>query len=370
MALLELYRSFADLWSHFDSAEAFGFGRDYPLPSLQPFDAETCHQHAVAFRSLIGAVEELELDTLDEEIDRTVLLSALRTRVERLDVEHPERWNPALWVNRLLQATVARPGDPTTLAALPDWVARAMETIRKPSLFSLQAALGQLDEVRTQLREGDWAVDPDAQSRALAAVEELDRFLRHEVEPDPEPTAGALGADKVEWRLHHEHLIEVSSGEALRRLSRRVQVLTERAPAPERPGPPAVEPDPTTFEVRSRLVAPAWGEAWMLFVAGMSAGPAVAEAMLAQARKGGLDYAVQMGQVGPVEGIARIGGETTAFDDLVVFPMAAAATTLLIAEWEQVRSRWTGDDASFVEAVTRHAVLHPALAAWRLDLAS
>lgn len=106
----------------------------------------------------------------------------------------------------------------------------------------------------------------------------------------------------------------------------------------------------------------------MLFVAGMSGGNA-ADAVLAQARKGGLDYAIQMGQVGPVEGISRLGGESAPFDDLVVFPMAAAATTLLIAEWEAVRSRWAGDDASFVAAVTGHAVLHPALAAWRLDLA-
>lgn len=368
MALLELYRSFADLWSHFDSAEAFGFGRGYSLPSLQPFDEETCHQHAVAFRSLVGAVEELELETLDEEIDRTVLLSALRTRVERLDVERPERWNPALWVNRLFQAAVARPGDPSTLAALPDWVARASATIQKPSLFSLQVALGQLDDVRSRLREGSWSADPDVQSRALAAVEAFDRFLRHEVEPDPEPTAGSLGADKVEWRLHHEHLLEVSSSEALRRLSRRVAVLTERAPPPPRSGPEAVEPDQAAFEIRTRLVAPAWGEAWMLFVAGMSGGNA-ADAVLAQARKGGLDYAIQMGQVGPVEGISRLGGESAPFDDLVVFPMAAAATTLLIAEWEAVRSRWAGDDASFVAAVTGHAVLHPALAAWRLDLA-
>ncbi len=369
MTLLELYRSFADLWNHFDSAEAFGFGRGYPLPSLQAFDEETCHQHAAAFRSLIGAVEDLELETLDEEIDRTVLLTALRTRVERLDVERPERWNPALWVNRLLQATVTRPGDPATLAALPDWVASAMDTIRKPSLFSLQVALGQLDEVRDRLRGEEWSADPDARSRALAAIEELDRFLRHHVEPDPEPTAGALGADKVEWRLHHEHLLEVSSGEALRRLSGRVAALAERSEPVEGRPPAVIEPDPVAFEIRSRLVAPSWGEAWILFIAGLAGGRSASDALLAQARKGGLDYAVQMGQLGPVEGIARLGGDSTAFDDLVVFPLAAAATTLLIAEWEAVRSRWTGTDASFIEAVAGHAVLHPILAAWRLDLA-
>ncbi|MHB1327518.1 MAG: hypothetical protein ACYC2K_04885 [Gemmatimonadales bacterium] len=368
MALLELYRSFADLWNHFDSAEAFGFGRGYPLPSLQGFDEETCHQHAVAFRSLIGAVEDLELETLDEEIDRTVLLSALRTRVERLDVERPESWNPALWVNRLLQATVARPGSQATLAALPEWVASAMATLTKPSLFSLQVALGQLSEVRDLLRGDEWSADPDARSRALTAVEEMDRFLRHEIEPDPEPNAGALGADKVEWRLHHEHMLEVSSSEALRRLSRRVTQLAERSESVRAEPLAPIEPDPDAFEIRSRLIAPSWGEAWTLFVASLAVGGGASDALLTQARKGGLDYAIQMGQLGPIEGIARLGGDTTAYDDLVVFPLAAAATTLLVAEWEAVRARWTGNDASFIEAVTAHAVLHPILAAWRLDL--
>ena len=134
MSLADLTQSFFDLWHHFDGVEASRYDSEGPPPALAAFDAETTRQHGAAFRALAAAVEDLDLDRIEDEIDRTVLLDAIRVRLRRVDHERPERWNPLLWSNRLRTVLVARAGDADTLAMVPDWVERAVGTIAEPPL--------------------------------------------------------------------------------------------------------------------------------------------------------------------------------------------------------------------------------------------
>src|SRR4030095_6950700 len=93
-----------------------------------------------AVRSVAGAVEELEVEDLQEEVDRTALLGELRSTVLRLEHERPHERNPLYWVNHLFQgvyAVLARSPDDSgprapaaleRLRAVPGFLNAARET--------------------------------------------------------------------------------------------------------------------------------------------------------------------------------------------------------------------------------------------------
>jgi hypothetical protein len=390
----ELFRSFADTWRDLDSVEAFDHGLNDTRPILQSFERDRLRRHAAAFRSLAGAIEALDLESLDDEIDRAILLAAVRTRLHRLDHDHAERTDPVLWTSRLARVIESGPGSDESLAAIPDWVEAARLSLSKAPIFHLQVALDLVAETRQRLAgESWWMADKERLSAANAALDRLERFLRHEIEPDPRPTAGSLGEAEVEWRLHHAFLLELSAGEATRRLTRLAEeaaAAADRVSPPEADHPPvwAVHPGAAAAigthrsEIRRSLVPPAWGRGWLTFAAGLpSAGPEsvrAAAALLAdrQARIAGLDLALQLGLVAPGDAVAMLNQVEAgapwlpaAIEGLFVAPLTEAAAALLAAEWRVVRGRWTGADASFLAAVAEQGILHPTLFAWRLGLA-
>ena len=80
-AVDDLCRSYLDLKYHFDPAAASAAGLVTHDARLGSFDGESVREHVAALRSLTGAVEELEPDELQEEIDRTALLGEMRTTI-------------------------------------------------------------------------------------------------------------------------------------------------------------------------------------------------------------------------------------------------------------------------------------------------
>jgi len=388
MALLELFQSFADLWTHFDSVEAAAHGPGYPPPTLDSFDPESGRQHAAAFRSLAIAIEDLEPDSLDEEIDRTLLLNAVRVRLRRLEKERQERVNPAIWTDRLVAALEARPGEADLLARIPAWVASARDTIVKPPLVHLEVALAHLAEARGQLQsESWWQSDKEALSRANAALEVLEGFFRHEVEPDPAADAGALGRDAIDWRIQNEHLSIHSTAEVTRRVAARVGLLDQRAGGADVAIDGLVDAYADRMrgvpfgdggsEIRRRLVPPAWAKAWASFVLSNRDDEetvAVAVAYAAgQARLGALDLGLQLGSLAPTEAVnemIRLGVTEPAslgtIGDLLVWPLAETGITLLGEEWEALRDRWPGGAVDLIDSVVAQGLFHPTLAAWRL----
>ena len=385
MSLADLTQSFFDLWHHFDGVEASRYDSEGPPPALAAFDAETTRQHGAAFRALAAAVEDLDLDRIEDEIDRTVLLDAIRVRLRRVDHERPERWNPLLWSNRLRTVLVARAGDADTLAMVPDWVERAVGTIAEPPLLHLELAREDLVAAKAALREESTGVEVDLLVVAEQAVDRFDDFLGREVAPDVRPTAGALGDDAALWRLHHDARLEMSPAEAERRLQRRQAELAaalEGAALPivaaetELPDAVAIagrHPSP----IRRRMLAPEAIRGWRIFAREALAGgnpPARLAALGASfvvTTLGSLDLAIQTGRTPAAAGIAdtaaRLPGRAEALRELLVHPLEAFAAATYAAEWAQL-FRATGDSpAAFAQRVGATGLLHPTLASWSFD---
>src|SRR3954469_14896815 len=139
----ELCRSYLDLKYHFDPAAASSAGLVAQDGRLGRFDPETVREHLSALRSVAGAVEELEVEELQDEIDRTALLGELRSTIFRLEHERPHERNPIFWVNHVFQglyAVLSRRED-----AAGGRAPAAVERLRAVPAF-LQSARDTLDE--------------------------------------------------------------------------------------------------------------------------------------------------------------------------------------------------------------------------------
>jgi len=111
--------SYLDLLWHFDPAAASAAGFVSTDGRLGQFDAEAMRTHLAAFRATTAAIEELEIEELADEIDRTALLEDVRATIARLDEDRPHIRDPGFWLTHLVDALAAlmvRPADD----AVPD----------------------------------------------------------------------------------------------------------------------------------------------------------------------------------------------------------------------------------------------------------
>ncbi len=381
MPLAELAESFLDLWHHFDGVEASRYDREGPPPRLVAFDEDTTRQHGAAFRALSAAVEDLDLDRIDEEIDRTILLDLIRVRIRRIEREQPERWNPLLWSNRLRTVLASRPADADTVALIPDWVERALATLAAPPVLHRELACEDVRAAKASLSEDAAGVEVDLLVAASQALERFDYVLRHATEPDTGLTAGALGEDAVQWRIHHDVRLELSPREAARRLEKRqIELATALEGAPP-PGEPAIDvPDAVSVAIRQassirrRLVAPDTVRGWQIFsreaLAPGDSGArlaALGESFVATTL-GSLDLAIQTGRTPATRGIAdtaaRLPGRIDALRDVLTWPLEAFAAAAFAAQWLELFRATGGSPAAFGTRVGASGLLHPTLASW------
>jgi hypothetical protein len=222
----DLCRSFLDLWFHFDPAAATRAGVPGHDDRLGSFDPDSVRLHVAALRSIAGAVEDLDIEDTDDEVDRTALLDHLRVLLFRFDHEHPWRRNPALWVRHACEALdgllVREVPDEGTAAALlariralPRFFAEARATLQRPPLLLVEVAGAELDGLATLLLAArarfsavwealeDHGVKPVIE--ANEAIARLREALRSEIAADPAPGGAAIGEEEVDRRLHHEH---------------------------------------------------------------------------------------------------------------------------------------------------------------------
>jgi uncharacterized protein (DUF885 family) len=234
----ELCRSYLDLKYHFDPAAASSAGLVAHDGRLGDFTPDAVRAHIAALRSVAGAVEELDVAELQEEVDRTALLGELRGTVYRLEHEHPHQRNPVFWVNHLFQglyAVLARsdgavggraPAALERLRAVPGFLDAARATLAEPPSVFVDSALAMLGgggELVVQLAATLGAEAPDLaddlRAAAGAALEGLKRFgtaLRDEIEPNADPHAFAIGEEQFARRLHFEHAVEAGAPELWR----------------------------------------------------------------------------------------------------------------------------------------------------------
>ena len=234
----DLCRSYLDLKYHFDPAAASAAGLVSHDGRLGRFDGDTVREHLSALRAVAGAVEELQSDDLQAEIDRTALLGEIRSAAFRLEHERPHVRNPAYWLSHAFQGLytiLSRRDGPLSerapaalerLRAIPALLDAARDTLDGPPSVFVDTALGMLGgggELVVQLAAVVQPEEPEVraslQEAAGKALEALKRFgtaLRDEVEPAADPHAFAVGEDQFSRRLHHEHALSAGAPELWR----------------------------------------------------------------------------------------------------------------------------------------------------------
>jgi uncharacterized protein (DUF885 family) len=225
----DLCQSYLDLKYHFDPAAASQAGLVSHDGRLGSFDVDAVRAHVAALRSVAGAVEELDVEDLQQEVDRTALLGELRSTIFRFEHERPHERSPIYWVNHLFQglyAVLARTPDgagaraPAALErirAIPAFLDAARETLDEPPSVFVDSALAMLGgggELVVQLVASMAAETPgladELRAAGALALESLKRFgtaLRDEIEPAADPHAFAIGEEQFARRLHFEHAV-------------------------------------------------------------------------------------------------------------------------------------------------------------------
>ncbi len=234
----DLYRSYLDLRWHFDPAAASGVGVTTHDGRLADFSAERIREHLAAFKSMAGAVEALEVEDPDEEIDRTAFLDEVRITVARFEHERPHIHDPSFWLGHLygaFQSLLRRRGAPPAeraqgllgrLRATPAFLQVARDTLKDPPQILLDTATalaaagpGLLTTVATVAREAaPESGEPIAAALAEAesALARFDQALRSELRAHHDDLSFAIGEDQFNRRLHHEHALMASAPEIYR----------------------------------------------------------------------------------------------------------------------------------------------------------
>ncbi len=251
-----LCESYGDLLRHLDPAAVSAAGSVSGDGRLGQFDGEALRQHVAAFRATAAAIEELQLDDLADEIDRTALLDDVRATIARLEEDRSPVRNPGFWIDHLAQVLASlllrgeEPGGPgprakaaaERIAAIPGFLESARATLFRPPLVLVDGALAMLGPAGELLVEAAARFGPDAPggpdalnpsvALALQAMTGFGHWLRSEVEPEPGLGAAVLGEARYERRIHHRYAVRDGPTE-LWRYALRLLDETEAALAAE-----------------------------------------------------------------------------------------------------------------------------------------
>jgi uncharacterized protein (DUF885 family) len=237
-ATADLYRSYLDLRWHFDPASATAAGVRGHDERLGDFSPPQMRQHLVAFKAIAAAVEQLEVDDPQEEIDRTAFLDEVRVKIARFERERPHVHDPGYWLSHLYRAfhsllrqRHAVPAERARgllgrLKATPAFLTAARETVQEPPRIFLDTATALaeagprlLGDAAQAAREADpelaGAVD-DALSEAETALARFGLALRGEFRAHHDDLSFAIGEDQFNRRLHHEHALRAGAPELYR----------------------------------------------------------------------------------------------------------------------------------------------------------
>jgi len=237
-ATADLYRSYLDLRWHFDPAQGSAAGRTDNDTRLGDFSAGRMREHLAAYKAMAFAVEQVEVEDPQEEIDRTAFLDEVRVTIARFERERPHVHDPGFWLSHLyfaLHALLRRRGGGAgaqahgllgRLRGVPEFLRSARETIKDPPRVFLETAaqLAQgggrllLDSARV-IREADptlaQAAD-DALAEAEAALQRFTLALGGEFSAHHDDLSFAIGEEQFNYRLHHEHALQAAAPELYR----------------------------------------------------------------------------------------------------------------------------------------------------------
>jgi uncharacterized protein (DUF885 family) len=236
MSFRAIERSFFDLRWHLDPVSATQAGVSGYDDRYGRFSPAALAPHLAALRALAAALEEVSVDGLDEEIDRTALLNEIRVTVRRFEKLRPQATNPEFWLSHLLGGLhhLLLSGDRTAeqkaiaamgrLEDIPAFIADARATITAPVAVFVETALRMSEGGRLLLREvastlsagapvqaGRLQAAADRATAALAEFEhDLDRWL------DTGGDHFAIGEEAFNFLLHYQHALRDTAPELWR----------------------------------------------------------------------------------------------------------------------------------------------------------
>jgi hypothetical protein len=234
----KIYQSYFDLRWHFDPAAATEAGVVAQNGRLGEFDSDSMRAHLAAFRSLSLAVEGLEFDDIQEEIDRTALLNEIRCTLFQFEHEQPHVRNPVFWLNHLFRALygLLDRQDATReslagqalarLRATPAFLRSAANTLRDPAPILRDTADAMIDGGELLLglvarfcRDQEGVSNEEADLAAADAEAALTRFglaLKTELAASNDISGFAVGEEQFNRRLHFQHALQSSAPELWR----------------------------------------------------------------------------------------------------------------------------------------------------------
>jgi hypothetical protein len=232
--LSRLVESYLDLKWQMDPVEATGAGLPEYDHRLGDYDAESIREYLAALRSIGGALEACQVDTLDDEIDRTALLNDSRVVAHRFENECPHERDPAFWATHaleglyLLLALRDRSHEHRAVAAaqrireLPRFLETAIETLSDcPDVFVdiavevSDAGAKLVQQVARELAPDDDADFPNDCEKAERALKAFANRLQAD-SFDSEPSDFAIGEDAFNFRLQYEHAFQGTASELWR----------------------------------------------------------------------------------------------------------------------------------------------------------
>ncbi len=369
-------------------------------------------EHTAAFRSIAGAIEDVELDELDDEIDRTALLADVRATIARLEQERPHVRDPGFWVAHVHDAVGSLLGRAPTeqvasdalarITALPSFLDGARATIRRPPVLLVDAALTRLGPTGELLVRAASELGPAAPGGAhamnaavTAALQALTRFgvaLRNEIEPEADWSRAALGEQLFERRVHEAYAVRSSPAELARWAAATLDRTAAALAGTERHGVPdaasalvaaqesaiAGLPSPIRRAIRSPMAV----EGWALYASGVDAesDPRWLQRLREAAARLAVDVGLHARGMSPAEAARFLRGKAGMTADAAEREIAriaagptrglagAAGYREIIRLREAYASERGPDREGFHAALLRYGALPPGLAGWGMGL--
>ena len=232
----QLEQSYFDLRWHLDPVAATQAGVTTHDDRLGRYSAAALSPHLAALKSISAALEEVDVATVQDEIDRTALLNEARVTLRRFEREKPQTKNPGFWLSHLLGGlhflmlrTDRNPADRARAAAgrledVPAFLDDARATLTHPVRLFVETALrmsdGGLELIRDVAATLASAV-PEQEARLIAAADQAALALRSFDEDlsralDSGTDEFALGLEDFNFRLHYEHALRDTAPELWR----------------------------------------------------------------------------------------------------------------------------------------------------------
>lgn len=235
-AFADLERSYRDVRWSLDPVAATQAGIATYDDRYGRYSSAALAPHLAALRSLAAAIEEVETESLDEEIDRTALLNEIRVTHRRFERERVQAKNPGFWLSHLLGglhflmlrrdrdaadragAIIGRLEDVS--AFLDDARAALTEPVRLFAETGLRIAEGGMQLVQeVGVAVGDEAPAfaarlGAARDRAVAALASFRGDLGQWLDTGSDHFA--LGEDDFDFRLHFGHALRDTAPELWR----------------------------------------------------------------------------------------------------------------------------------------------------------